>query len=350
MSLTLSPNYYLANLASNFKLNKLNATSPISGNTGIQTKAGLKNDTFVRSSNIDFISFGSSKKLTPEQIREKLDSGEKVPYKALQENYYALEDVFDKPLTPFDNDDIIARRKDAAKSFNGSVKPEEFGTPAREAFKKDLANRLYNIGIEDRKQERKACIVFGLPGSGKTSGVAEPLAKEMNAMLIDGDITRELEPQYRENAANKYYKEEQKLIEKDVRERAIKNGDNFVHNIVYRDDNPQQLRNILHQLKENGYKDVKLVFVDLPPEEAANRALARLERTNRFMDPLEIYCLGDTPKHIYEQLRNEGEFDGFAMYSNDVPFGTPPELIEKIETTKEEPKFRNTQKGLDLVA
>ncbi|HSA06798.1 MAG TPA: zeta toxin family protein [Candidatus Gastranaerophilales bacterium] len=330
LNISFNPNYYFLNSAQKPQFKKIDQKSNYNN-------LNLSPVSFARSGNLNYITF---KGTSSDEIKEKLNRGEKVPYKVLLKNYNELKEIFEKPLTPFDTDEIILRRKQAAKTYIESVKPPEFDAPEREKFKQNLAKKLYEININNRKHERKAVIIFGLPGVGKTSCIATDLAEKMNALLIDGDLTRELEPQYIENAAHKHYKEEQKSIEKMVREKAIKNGDNFIHNIVYREENPDQLRNILRQLRQNKYDDVKLIFLDLPVEKAATRVINRFEKTNRFMDPLEVYCLGDTPRRIYEELRNENCFDSYELYSNDVPIGAAPKLMENIQNIKNKQKHK----------
>ena len=34
---------------------------------------------------------------------------------------------------------------------------------------------------------------------------------------------------------------------------------------------------------------------------------------------------------LYETLKQEGGFDSYVKYSNDVPYGTPAQLVERIE-------------------
>ena len=34
---------------------------------------------------------------------------------------------------------------------------------------------------------------------------------------------------------------------------------------------------------------------------------------------------------LYEPLKQEGGFDSYVKYSNDVPYGTPAQLVERIE-------------------
>ena len=34
---------------------------------------------------------------------------------------------------------------------------------------------------------------------------------------------------------------------------------------------------------------------------------------------------------LYEPLKQEGGFDSYVNYSNDVPYGTPAQLVERIE-------------------
>jgi len=68
----------------------------------------------------------------------------------------------------------------------------------------------------------------------------------------------------------------------------------------------------------------------LPPEEAASRALERYEDRKRFVEPhCIINKIGLIPRENYYILKKEGGFDSYEAYSNDVPRGHPPKLLER---------------------
>ncbi|MGI8553762.1 MAG: zeta toxin family protein [Dehalococcoidia bacterium] len=110
-----------------------------------------------------------------------------------------------------------------------------------------------------------------------------------------------------------------------VLEHAAERGDNLVLPYVGRSTN--RLAEIRNLLQGQGYT-VHLELVELPPDEAARRAVQRFYATGRFVDPdYVLNDVGNKPSRAYDILRAEGGFDSYAAYSNAVPEGQPPRFL-----------------------
>src|SRR5207249_1896733 len=70
---------------------------------------------------------------------------------------------------------------------------------------------------------------------------------------------------------------------------------------------PQRIRNIRDELRELGYM-VRLHYVEVPVHEAARRVVRDLEETGRFLDPLHVYTIGDSPRRTFDEVRHDSEW------------------------------------------
>lgn len=108
---------------------------------------------------------------------------------------------------------------------------------------------------------------------------------------------------------------------------AISRGENIVHPTVGRD--AEELMQTVRELREAGY-EVHLAINEIPPLEAARRAYRRFLRTGRYVDFHYILSLvGDRPSQVFQQIKNLPEITSYQRFSNDVPFGQPPLLLEE---------------------
>lgn len=103
---------------------------------------------------------------------------------------------------------------------------ENSAKATRIALRRRIIEELYGNGAE--KKERKAFIVIGLPASGKSSAVAEPLAQKYGALIIDSDEAKERLPEFTDGLLADAVHEESSDIAERVRSNAIENGDNIV--------------------------------------------------------------------------------------------------------------------------
>ena len=176
-----------------------------------------------------------------------------------------------------------------------------------------------------RLQEKKVFIVVGPPASGKST-VADPLAERYGARIYDSDEVKALLPEFDNGVGGPAVHDESNLIMYHAMRDARRRGDNIVLPIVGKGQD--KVRTILAKFQNEGYEG-HIVFMDLPAEEAASRAAARFKSNGRWVDPEYVLSVKDGPAKTYEAVK--GLFKSYVRYSNDVPQGSAPKLIEASE-------------------
>lgn len=198
-------------------------------------------------------------------------------------------------------------------------------------------NELYNGAV---RQGRRADIVIGPPAAGKSSVLANPLSQQHQSRIIDSDMAKAMLPEYNGGyGAGRVHEESARITEYIMMDEATANGDNIV--IPWVGKSPEKIRSKLKELKQQGY-EVYLHLNELDADKAARRAVVRFLETGRFVDPNYVRSVGNKPSEVYEQLKQEGGFDGYQKYSNDVPKGQMARRIERIYMAEE----NRTQQGI----
>ena len=252
-------------------------------------------------------------------------------------------------LTKLNNDeavpseiiDAIPEIREARERIGDARPTSEIHTPERNDLRQNILRRVLDMGsakIDNNgkvayngtvKQDRRADIVIGLPAAGKSSVLADPLSQQHQSRIIDSDMVKEMLPEFDNGYGAGRVHEESKGIAKDWLSNAIDNGDNIVYPIVGSD-----LKKVLakiDELKEKGYA-IYLHLNELSNNKATGRAIRRFFETGRFVDPALVMEYGNKPSQVYNAIRQlEGYIDGYSRYSNDVPYGQQPRLIERSE-------------------
>lgn len=239
------------------------------------------------------------------------------------EYLHALGDVGrDLPsLTPYDTPEVRG-----ARAMQAAIpQTADIATPERHALREQVANRLYGTGAATKARE--AWIVLGPPAAGKSTVLAAPIAEQRGALIIDSDSAKPLIPEYANgNGAAAVHQESSDIVNGIVLARAMRAGDNVVLPLVGK--TPRNITAIADRLQEQGYR-VHALLNDLPPEQAAQRAVTRFEETGRFVDPNYVLNeVGTNPRRSYAALKTHAAVVDYAAYSNDVPKGQPPRLLE----------------------
>lgn len=188
---------------------------------------------------------------------------------------------------------------------------------------------------------REAFIITGLPASGK-SGIANSIADEKGALIIDSDYAKRKLPEYDqyEYGATLLHKESSRIVSGftdkpkrfdgiiSVSEFAITRGYNVVlpkigHTL-------KDLLKLAESYRKLNYK-VHLTLVNLDRRKATIRAIERYLDTDRYV-PLGLIFdgYGNDPILNYYQLKSHFKdfFESFGMISTNVNKGEKPKCIE----------------------
>lgn len=181
---------------------------------------------------------------------------------------------------------------------------------------------IYNGEV---KNEKKASIVLGLPASGKSSTLVNPLSEYYKAKVIDADIVKQLIPEYGGGAGADLVHPESKAINIDYLVETIEKGENLVLPII--GSSTETVTRYMTLLTEAGY-ELKLFFNDVPKEEATLRNLMRYLETGRLSAQEAIDEAGDLPSQVFEQLKKGDNVSGYIRYDNNVERGKRPNLVD----------------------
>lgn len=226
--------------------------------------------------------------------------------------------------------------KEANSCISNSVPTIELNN--RAGIQQGVFERLQNMGnavIRDDgsvsfsgeiNRERRMDIVIGLPASGKSSAVVEPLSEYYKSRVVDSDEAKKLLPEFNEGwGAGVVHKESQLISDKQLWT-AIRNGENITYPRVGGDYD--ELVNIVAAAKKHGYS-VYVHYNELDRNKALGRLINRFLETGRYIKPELITRYSSGISNTYEQIKKATSLiDGFSKWSNDVPIGCRPKLME----------------------
>ncbi|MCM1551445.1 MAG: zeta toxin family protein, partial [Butyrivibrio sp.] len=139
---------------------------------------------------------------------------------------------------------------------------------------------VYN-GIVNR--EARLDIVIGLPASGKSSSLVDPISSEFHSRLIDNDEAKKRFPKYNNGwGAAAVHKESKDICNKLFRD-CILEKENIVLPKVG-SDSTKLLESYIQKAKEEGYR-VYVHFADLDRNKTLGRMLSRYCEDGRFLKP-----------------------------------------------------------------
>jgi predicted ABC-type ATPase len=239
---------------------------------------------------------------------------DEIPETSTAENF-ATQDWFDNRVFYFKDqgkvvgyDDAVDQLYENSRSLGWTDEGMEFpGIPARKPG-----------------EVKRAVIVLGPPASGKSS-IANPLARKLNASILDPDEAKKLLPEFDGGVGSNATHVESKLITEQVRDIMIGNGDNILIPTVGLD--PEKIRQQVKIYKNNGYL-VDLVDVSVPADIARIRMLVRFAKSRKLIPPKYIDKVGDLPGKTYDILKKENIADGYSRIDNSVGIKDAKPLLE----------------------
>jgi len=219
---------------------------------------------------------------------------------------------------------------------------------ARLKLRKQIVQELFETNLPDNddhvklgkggaipekiKKTKDACILIGLPASGKST-IARRFAVEYGAIILDSDFAKRKLPEFpnypwgasivHEESTNIIFGEDEDGFES-LFSRAIEEELNLIiPKIGAAPEDIVEFAELLNNLK---YK-VHLTLVYLPKEKATLRALKRFKDTDRYV-PLSLIfdVYSENPALTYFLLRDKRTklFSSFGVINTDVPIGIDP--------------------------
>ena len=248
--------------------------------------------------------------------------------------------------------------------FNGKVVGSNetilIDTPERNEMRKRIAQKINETGSISGKDRNKnpiyegpvnkgfrAEIVLGPPAGGKSSVIVDRVSSSTGSRVIDSDEIKKDIPEFNGgDGAGLVHKESsdiilEKMVMPEYYKGGSKCGDNIVIPLVGK--KPGYARAYAKALKDAGY-EVHLSFNDVSDLNSAKRATTRYAETGRFLSPSYIKSVGKGPENSYNILKNEGLFDTYTRYNNNVPYGTPAQKIEHKNNKGEEIPWEDWRK------
>lgn len=214
----------------------------------------------------------------------------------------------------------------------------------RQEIQLDVLQKLQNMGsavtksngtvsfFGDIQCDKRMDIVIGLPAAGKSSALAEPISELCKSRIVDSDEAKKMLPEYKDGwGAGIVHKESQKISKQQLNE-ALAKGENIVYPRVGGDYS--EMKDQILDAKKQGYK-VYVHLNDLDKNKALGRMINRFLETGRFINPDLITKYGNSIENTYQTLKNSNIIDGYSKWSNDVPLGYRPKLLECSDSCKD---------------
>ena len=259
-----------------------------------------------------------SRLLDQNPTREQIDNHPSV--------LLALDEIASRPDTVkidgYDSDDWHNSR---VYKINGEdvVSTDE----AMLRFERDaeaLAFKELNLDVEPVLANRELTIVLGPPAAGKST-IANELAIANRSAILDSDEIKKTLPEYEGGVGASAVHEESSNLAKELQALMIERGTNIVLPKV--GHSASSIRDVISLYKNKGYK-VRLVNMDVTPENAFQRMIRRFVSTGRIIPPEYLDRVGSNPSATYKTLKQEGVADGYAEIDNNGGFNEPKTVRE----------------------
>ncbi|MBI9052340.1 MAG: zeta toxin family protein [Bacteroidales bacterium] len=187
------------------------------------------------------------------------------------------------------------------------------------------------LPLTELKIEKQAIIISGLPASGKST-IANKIADEWGAIILDSDFAKRKFPEFEEEFGASLVHEESSIVvfgdedanaEPCVKGYCISEGHNVVIPKIGNDR--KSIISLAEYFCSYDY-DVHLVLVSLNRQASTKRAFNRFMETNRYVPLSLIFDLyANDPMLAYHRMKNNKSFKSYGKVSTE---GSSPKYIE----------------------
>ena len=271
--------------------------------------------------------------VTPEHLMIEGDEARELYERITAGDYPDMEELKAHP---------VVAQLDALAAYYKSLygNTADINTPEREALREEIMNWFLSRGSArvdstdengypvyafdgPLKSEYQMELVLGLPASGKSTRVVNPDSDAMDAFILDPDDIKAQLPEYKEShgaGADAVHFEGMNLMKKAID--AFLEGDMKGVNIILpivSSDLDDLMENYIHPFEEAGY-NVKAVFREAEPHEAAARVVMRELSGGQLINSAIAFSFGYGPQEVYEELSTminaQGETYGYDAEEN----------------------------------
>lgn len=163
--------------------------------------------------------------------------------------------------------------------------------------------------------ERKATLVFGLPGAGKST-FSKSIAKSRGAALVDSDVILEQIPEYEGGYNSSAVRREASLLRDRALSDMIADGQNLVVERI--GDTMEQVRGHVEELRAAGYQ-VEVVHIAIGQDEAVRRGALRFVETGRYVLPRVYAKAGNETGKVFARALENIPLDGYIEIDAENP-------------------------------
>lgn len=198
-------------------------------------------------------------------------------------------------------------------------------TPERRLLHDQIVNDILEPGRPaPAGTEPEAIIMGGLPGSGKSSVLAERAASGQfdGYVHIDADIIKGMLPEYEGWNAALLHDESSAIVEQ-IFHRCTERHLPVMYDATLR--SAASGEGIVNDLEAVGY-NTRLIYVDVPIEESMRRVLSRFASgTGRYVSP--FYVATHDGRNLLNWEALKGQVDAWEHWNNGQPQGQRPTLV-----------------------
>jgi hypothetical protein len=225
--------------------------------------------------------------------------------------------------------DLVYNSREWHETRQYVFKGDDVVTGTRDAMLRFHDEALRFAGERGALRERRATILLGPPAAGKSS-IAEGLALDQRAAIIDPDEIKKTLPEFEGGIGAAAVHEESSDLAKILMGLMRAEGTNMIVPKV--GGSSRSIRSLVDRFREAGY-EVNIVNMAVEPDEAYRRMIGRFVDTGRLIPPSYMDEVGSSPSATYRELREEGVADGYAEIDNNGAFRAPKPIIDRAGST-----------------